>query len=77
METKERTIERLISGLEFQRYPQPPTSGGQSTGFPHCTGVILTCGETDFQIRINWHRSQLENRETAVRLYREFLEGIL
>jgi protein subunit release factor B len=77
MKTKEEIIENLTNQIKFERYPPQVTSGGQSVGVPLNQGVKLTCPETDFSVTVTYHRSQLQNRELALKLYKQFLEDVI
>lgn len=76
MKSKEEIIDILLNQLKFERYPPPISSGGQSCGMPR-QGVKLSCSETDFSITITWYRSQLQNKQMAVDLYKQFLEKVI
>ncbi len=77
MKTKEEIIEELISQIKTERWPPQLSSGGQSVGVPLHMGVKLTCENTDFQVYCGRHRSQLQNAQLCLKLYRQYLEEII
>lgn len=75
METKEQIIEKLLSQIKIERYPPDRlVSGGQSVGVPLHQGIKLICPETDFSVTITWYRSQLQNSQLALDLYKQYLD---
>jgi hypothetical protein len=78
METKEQIIEKLLGQIKIEKYPPNRlSSGGQSVGVPLHQGIKLICPETDFSVTITWYRSQLQNSNLALKLYKQFLEEII
>ena len=78
MKTKEEIIEELLSKIKTERWPpQKPSSGGQSVGVPLHQGIKLTCENTDFEVYCGYHRSQLQNAQLCLDLYKQFLEKII
>lgn len=78
MKTKEEIIEELISQIKTERWPPPKENkGGQSVGVPLNMGVKLTCENTDFQVYCGRHRSQLQNAQLCLKLYKQYLEEII
>jgi protein subunit release factor B len=78
MTTKEEIIERLLNQIKVERYPPNRlSSGGQSVGVPLNQGIKLICPETDFSVTITHYRSQLQNSQLALKLYKQFLEEVI
>lgn len=55
---------------------RPPTTGGQQCGMP-VYPVILICDELDLEITVGHYRSQLQNREFAVKLLETALDELV
>lgn len=63
---------QIIAELRWEEYPKR-IPGGQSVGVTG-GGVTLISDSMDIRITIAYERSQLKNKETALELFRKFLE---
>lgn len=66
---------KLVSELKRSSYPIRPV-GGQSCGVSP-RGVTIECEHTDFKLSLNEYRSQFQNLELAVTLYKLYLDEVI
>ena len=75
MDNIEDIKKKLVSELKRSSYPIRPV-GGQSCGvLPR--GVTIECEHTSFKLSLNEYRSQLQNLELAVTLYKLYLDEVI